>query len=381
MPATDFTMDEFARLWLREVKATKRASTAERYTIEYRVHVAPVFGTRRLASITRAELKAHVVTKVEEGLHPKFLLAVLSMIFAAAHEDGYLDRNPATKLRKTFDTSEKKKDIKTLTDGELSRFLKACASTPPYDGLFRTMAYAGLRLGEARALRGRDVVTRREMLDVVRTFSQNDLSDGTKTVHSTRRIEIPTRLAEELRERAAVLDPDAWIFFRGDGCALRQKACQYAFSAIARRAKIPSHHTTHCLRHTYSTKLLERGASLPYLQRQLGHHSIQLTNDTYGRWAKLSNREAINRFMEETDVAGPNDDDGEQTGGDEHAPRLRRHRSVQNARVRRSYSVTRAASRTSCSVPETCGCDCHRDHASRLNSQFFPNNPTDEDGV
>ena len=49
-------------------------------------------------------------------------------------------------------------------------------------------------------------------------------------------------------------------------------------------AKLPKHFTPHCLRHTFASLLLQAGESPQYVQAQLGHASITLTVDTYGRW-------------------------------------------------------------------------------------------------
>jgi Phage integrase family len=40
----------------------------------------------------------------------------------------------------------------------------------------------------------------------------------------------------------------------------------------------------HNLRHTYASLLLAKGVSVAYVQAQLGHHSIQVTVDTYGHF-------------------------------------------------------------------------------------------------
>jgi integrase len=38
----------------------------------------------------------------------------------------------------------------------------------------------------------------------------------------------------------------------------------------------------HDLRHTYASLLLQNGESPVYVKEQMGHHSIQITVDTYG---------------------------------------------------------------------------------------------------
>lgn len=54
----------------------------------------------------------------------------------------------------------------------------------------------------------------------------------------------------------------------------------------------------HCLRHTFASLLLQQGESPAYVQRQLGHASIQLTVDTYRKWLPMGNKPAVNRLDE-----------------------------------------------------------------------------------
>ncbi|TDI45724.1 MAG: hypothetical protein E2P00_03090 [Acidobacteria bacterium] len=42
--------------------------------------------------------------------------------------------------------------------------------------------------------------------------------------------------------------------------------------------------------------LLQQGESPAYVQRQLGHASIQLTVDTYGKWLPMGNKAAVDRL-------------------------------------------------------------------------------------
>ena len=69
-----------------------------------------------------------------------------------------------------------------------------------------------------------------------------------------------------------------------------------AFKRVLKDAEFPLHFTPHCLRHTFASLLLQQGESPAYVQRQLGHASIQLTVDTYGRWLPMGNKAAVDRL-------------------------------------------------------------------------------------
>ena len=46
----------------------------------------------------------------------------------------------------------------------------------------------------------------------------------------------------------------------------------------------------HAIRHTYATRMIMAGASLAYVQKQLGHSTIQLTVDLYTHWIEEADR-------------------------------------------------------------------------------------------
>jgi integrase len=52
----------------------------------------------------------------------------------------------------------------------------------------------------------------------------------------------------------------------------------------------------HDLRHTFASWLIANGESLAYVKDQLGHHSIQITVDTYEHLIPGANRQAVNRL-------------------------------------------------------------------------------------
>jgi len=58
------------------------------------------------------------------------------------------------------------------------------------------------------------------------------------------------------------------------------------------------HFSAHSFRHTFASQLLQAGESPAYVQRQLGHSSIKMTVDTYGKWLPSGNKNAVDRLDE-----------------------------------------------------------------------------------
>ena len=73
------------------------------------------------------------------------------------------------------------------------------------------------------------------------------------------------------------------------------------FTKTLRASGLPRHFSPHCLRHTFASLLLQQGESPAYVQRQLGHASVQLTVDnTYGKWLPMGNKAAVNRLDDQS---------------------------------------------------------------------------------
>src|SRR5687768_9086039 len=75
-----------------------------------------------------------------------------------------------------------------------------------------------------------------------------------------------------------------------------RKQSPQSHGAHSEEGKMPLHFTPHCLRHTYASLMLQQGEPVTYVQRQLGHASIQLTVDTYGKWLPMGNKAAVDRL-------------------------------------------------------------------------------------
>lgn len=337
-----YTVTAFAAVWLEDVRARAHPKTLERYEKEFRYYIEPDLGSRALEDVTRRDLKRLVAQHAARGLNPAMLIRVLSNFFAAALEEGQIAAEPARRLWRHVRKGEGTLNVRAFTKGQLALFLHVSTGERLYADLFRTMAFSGLRVGEARALVASDVHPEARKLDVRRTFSGEVLSSSTKT-REARRIEIPRELAELLGRRARGRHPSAWLFDR-NGEPLREKAVSEAFRRIVKRAELPRHHGTHSLRHTYASNLIQQGVPIVYVQRQLGHKSIKQTVDVYGRWLPLSQTGELERLVVETrehELEGEFTDEGER-GGEQVARLLRFPVWIPTARPGTSCSPTSA---------------------------------------
>ena len=91
-----------------------------------------------------------------------------------------------------------------------------------------------------------------------------------------------------------------WVFCTEAGTSLDKSKVRKVFARALKRADLPLHFSPHCLRHTFASLLLQQGESAVYVQRQLGHASIKLTVDTYGRWRPMGNKAAVDRLDDGT---------------------------------------------------------------------------------
>jgi integrase len=102
------------------------------------------------------------------------------------------------------------------------------------------------------------------------------------------------RKAETLRR--GWREMPAWVFCTTRGTMLNKGDVRRGFVRVLKRAELPLHFSPHCLRHTFASLLLQQGESPVYVQRQLGHASIKLTVDTYGKWLPMGNKAAVDRL-------------------------------------------------------------------------------------
>jgi integrase len=86
-----------------------------------------------------------------------------------------------------------------------------------------------------------------------------------------------------------------WVFSSAAGTPLDAANVRKTFEACLKKSGLRKIRF-HDLRHSFASWLIANGESLAYVKEQLGHHSIQITVDTYGHLVPGANRQAVNRL-------------------------------------------------------------------------------------
>jgi len=312
----NITIADYAVRWLSLLENNVKPRTLRSYEENLRIHLLPLFGRMKLRLLARGRIKSFLVEKQKVGLSRntvRLIHATLRAMLNYAIDDGVIIHNPADKLgrqlRLTSSPTERDSEIKAFDRLQLTRFMDTAAvSEPEYYPLFFTLARAGLRLGEAFALTWEDLDFESRQIRV-----EQGVSDGSLTTTKSRRsrdVDMSAQLRDVLRnlksrrlEQMLMEAREArpsWVFVNGVGQRMDQSRVSKVFKRVVKAAELPLHYTPHCLRHTFASLLLQQGESPVYVQRQLGHASIQLTVDTYGRWLPMGNKAAVDRLDDES---------------------------------------------------------------------------------
>ncbi len=143
-----------------------------------------------------------------------------------------------------------------------------CVTPREWWPLFATLAFTGLRIGEAQGLRGEDVRLAERRITV------HGETRRLKTGASVRDVPIPEPLARLLAEHVTryPIGPNDLVF---DSPFNDYRAARRVFSRACRLAGLRSV-TLHDLRHTFAVHAAQSGVPIPRIQKLLGHSTVAM---------------------------------------------------------------------------------------------------------
>ncbi len=206
-------------------------------------------------------------------------LEVLRNFFNYCIERGYLDKNPATGIKKLNELSR----LKTLSDEDIDKLIAGATNKLTRD-LITFLIYTGCRKGEALNLKWDDVDLQNNVIAI----------KGTKTKYD-RYIPIHTQL-KELLSRIEKKD-DCLYVFNKNGAKLGD--FKKSFHTACRNAGLKDLHI-HDLRHVFASKMVMNGTSLFITGELLGHRTTQMTK-RYSHLVPSTLRKAVDDVWNKDD--------------------------------------------------------------------------------
>lgn len=254
----------------------------------WRTHVEPKWGGWEVGAIMKADVQAWIGEMKDAGRGQSTIthaVHLLQGVLGHAVDARHLAANPAVGVKLPKATPAR--NI-YLTVSQVEALAEACGEYRP---LIRLLAYTGLRWGEATALRVDAVDRNRRRLAIFRNDEKTEtgvLVDGTTKSRKGRTVSFVQQLDEVVRDATDGKRSDARLFTSPEGKVLRgsnfsRRVWKDALKAVrVADPTFPSHRfTIHDLRHTAATLMVQAGANVKAVQRQLGHRDATTTLNTY----------------------------------------------------------------------------------------------------
>jgi integrase len=282
----DVTVEEWADRWFSSASSELKPKTRALYEGLIRLWIKPRLGSYPLSSVRPITVAEWITSLRKANLSASRIRTayrVLSQIMQSAANNDMIAATPCRgiKLPRLPET-----EPHILTENEVVRLIGAMRS--PHDLLVKLLAYGGLRIGEAFALRREDVL--QEGVSLVIDEAVEEVGGrhqwGTTKSHSKRVITLPKFLADELVRHLASSNvqpaPDALLFTSRAGRALHYNAWRkWHFDKAVEAAGLEDV-TPHDLRATHATWVADRHGVMAAAKR-LGHANASVTTRHYAR--------------------------------------------------------------------------------------------------
>lgn len=288
------TVKELASRYLEEhAEPRKKDSSIRNDRRLLAVHIVPSIGKTKVASVTRSDIaKLHHSLRTTP-YEANRVLALCSKMFQLAERWGL--RPDASNPARNIDRFREKARERYLSDAEMARLWEVLNSDEARGNVsadallaFKLLILTGRRLGEILSLRW-------EWVDLeARTMTLPDTKTGVLSVPLAA---VAVQLLEQHRTRSKPL-PERGYVVRGQKKGAHLVNAQKPWRFVRKMAGLDDVRI-HDLRHTYASRAVELGMSLPMIGKLLGH-SQPATTARYAhlaqdpvRWAAASVEERI----------------------------------------------------------------------------------------
>ena len=223
------------------------------------------------ARVTVAELDADALRRRKKTVNT--LVGILRLAVRMAWENGHCESERTWHCIRRLPSRDVPRQI-FLTRRQCNDLVKACR--PDLAKLVLGALYTGCRVSELSELRKRDVA--RDVFGIYVSASKGGRS---------RHVYLPEEGMQFFLTCCQRLADDDRVFTTASGKSWDGRH-KHRFRDAVREAGLPEGFVFHGLRHTYASQLVQAGASISMVARQLGHANTDTVSRTYGHLSSSS---------------------------------------------------------------------------------------------
>lgn len=309
------TYREVYEAWIETYKNSVEESTLNKTLKYFEHHILPEIGDYRIEKLN-VDICQRFVNKLHEKLvKARTVKAYASKVLDYAVKRDLIASNPFKLVempkKRTHKSTIKKVERNFYTKEELNKLLsvmKEETNRKAYVAI-HILAFTGMRKGELLALTWDDIDFEKKEMTINKAIARGlentmyekstktgvsrtiSLDDETINLLKEWQIDLKKSLGRNFKKKKQLVLPNE------DNSYLQPTKTRKWLNYVIDKYKLPPL-TTHGLRHTHTSMLIEAGANMKQVQMRLGHSDIKTTMDIYTHLTAHAEKETVNLFAD-----------------------------------------------------------------------------------
>lgn len=285
---------EMAMEWVEIIKKEIKKSTLADYRYSMNRYILPRFGNVPIGEINYLDIRKFVSELTCSHKRINNVLVPMRSVLKMAYLSEIIEKNPMDRVKNVKVT---KPDIYPLSMEEVKLVLDNVS--PRFRNFFIVAFFSGMRFGEMAALKWKHVDFRQGNIKVRETLVMGE-TGSPKTKKSVRDIRMLPPVVEALRNQMKVTmgKTGDYVFLNQYGKpVLPMPTNTHVWKPALKKAGLEPR-SLYQTRHTFATLMLDGGEHPGWVQKMMGHETMQMIYEKYYSYIKNYERNEGSAFME-----------------------------------------------------------------------------------